>query len=516
LPRCSTVKPVLLPALLALLAAGCPPPRPQPPPDTSEPAMEPLALQQARLYPETVTKRFVSLVDFEDAPNGPRGFKQADLFTIEPAAPQGRVRFVVHITRTGAGALEVLLPAQAGLVMKIPHIHDFSGYTLLGLAVHSEALRDDLRVELTTDNASWRSPRTLVQPGWTHVLIDIRRLQREPGFDIRGVRTLRLSFGEAAEPVAFGLDDVILIDNARDLTPVPSGFWLRKEGLDYRLRLPGDSREVAIRQGDDALWREGFFRPVVGVCGPGRMPATAGESLERMGARRIGSLEILEHNRVRVRLRNTWYFPTRGGEWLSMSVRRLAIEHTFWADGRCATCVELNNAGGPEIAAVRLRAPRRAAWAVHDRRQELLLSPFHGPVGLWQYLLAPAIPEAAAMESNYMRPPPVRISLGRQDAYAPGDADRDGFDESQGCYFLAAAPGGHCRFSVRPPPEGLVNPAFRIQGPWGVDVSVQTAGRAVRDVGRADDGAVVFMLEGRFYEELPVEVTGPPAEPPPG
>ena len=493
---------------IVLLSAGCPPTAPPTPPP--EPGMEPLALQQARIYPETVTKRFVSLVDFEDSP-GARGFQQAKLFSISPSRPPARAAFAVNVTRTGAGALEVLLPPEAILVMTVPHIHDFTGYSLLALAVHVEAARDDLRVELTSDKASWKSHRTLVQPGWNNVLIDIRRLASEPGFDIQGVRTMRLSFEEAAEPVAFVLDDVILIDNARDLGPVPPGFVLHKEGLDYQLALPNPSRRLDVRQGDDALWREGALRPTVAVAAPGRPLPAAGESLERLGARRVGAFDVLEYNRTRLRLRNTWFFPTRGGEWLSMSVRRLAIEYTLWADGRCVTSVELNNAGGLDLGSLRLRAPARAAWAGLDAREELLLSPFHGPVGLWQYLLPAAIPRGQVLEANYLRPPPVEIALGRKDLFAPGDADRDRFDESQGCYVLAAAPGGHCRFTVTPGPEGLVNPAFRILGPWRGDVSVQTAGRAVRAFDLADDASLVFVLEGFFTDPFPIEVAGSPA-----
>ncbi|MCY2923830.1 MAG: hypothetical protein NT031_00040 [Planctomycetota bacterium] len=498
---------------ILLFSAGCPRPEPATPPPNPGPVMEPLALQQARIYPETATKRFVSLVDFEDSPTGPRGFKQVELFSISPARPAARTAFAVNLTRTGAGALDVLLPPDTNLVMNVPHIHDFTGYCLLALAMHVEAARDDLRVELTSDKASWKSHRVLLQPGWNNVLIDIRRLASEPGFDIHGVRQMKLSFEEAPEPVGFALDDVILIDNARFLAPVPPGFRLRKDGLDYQLTLPNPTHRADIRQGDDALWREGSLRPGLAVSAPGREPAVIGESLERLGARRVGEFVVLEHNLARLRLRNTWFFPTRGGEWLSMSVRRLAFEYTLWSDGRCVTSIELNNAGGLELGSLRLRSPAPGAWAELGERPEVLASPFRGPVGLWQYLLPPAVPRGAVIAANYLRPPPVEIALGLKDAFAPGDANRDRFDESQGCYVLAAAPGGHCRFSVTPGPEGLLNPAFRVLGPWRGSVSVQTAGRVIRHVGLTDDGSAVFVLEGLFSDPFPVEVAGDLASP---
>ena len=156
-----------------MLLSGCrlsPPVKPPAPPENTP---DPLPLQQARAYGETVTGLFVSLVDFEDAHDGPKGHSQVELFSIAPSDKRGRRKFVVNITRTGAGAMEVTLGPGASLAFASPDIHDFTGYTLLTMALYSEALRDDLQVTLVSESGNWTSHRTLLTPGWNNVLVDI-------------------------------------------------------------------------------------------------------------------------------------------------------------------------------------------------------------------------------------------------------------------------------------------------------------------------------------------------------
>jgi len=306
-------------------------------------SVDPLAVQQAGAYGETATGIFASLADFEDVPAGQRGYTQVGHFTIRPEAPGGQRGFVVNVTRTGVGALEVDLPAGSELVFAAPHMHDFTGYRLLSMALYSRSLRDDLQVRLLADGGSWLSHRTLVLPGWSNVLIDIQRLGEAKGFDVTAVESIRLGFADAAGPVRFNLDDIMLIDNARTIRPTPPGVVLRKSGLDYSLTLPGRAGKIDLAQGADGLWRLGGLQAEVRLGGPGEKAAGGGEHLELMGERRVGQVELLEHNRIRLRIANTWYFPTRAGEWASLAVRRIRWEHTFYADGRWVTEGMLNN-----------------------------------------------------------------------------------------------------------------------------------------------------------------------------
>lgn len=500
---------VLATLLLGVSLAGCQPMAERAPSAAGNrgerPTVDPLPVQQARAYPETATGRFVSLADFEDAPGSIAGFRQVEQFSVAPGAPAADRRFVVNITRTGAAALAVTLKAGGRLVFDIPHVHDFTGYSLVSLALHSETLRDDLRVTLATDRAGWTSHRTLVRPGWNTVLIDIRRLGEAESFDVADVRKLSLAFDGADGPVTFHLDDIMIVDNRREIRPVPRSIRLLKNGLNYSLTLPHYDRAIPLAVGADGLWRLGGRQACVQLADPGAAPAGDREQLELMGTRRLGAVELLEHNPVRLRLANTWYFPTRVGEWASLAVRQIRWEYTFYADGRWVTHVRLNHPGGRPIGTVRIRLPQEVAWAGRGQARELLVRRFTGTVGQWSYLLAPPGMRRETMHRNYVSPGTIRPTLAVAGEPAPGDGDW--FDETQGCYSLRAR-GGNCRFTIIPPPGGLLDPLFRVAGRWTGSVSVNSEGLPIREVVRLDDGAVLFAVPGLVKRPTAVEVTG--------
>ncbi len=472
-----------------------------------EPDREPLALQQARAYPETVTGRFVSLVDFEGAGSGPRGFEQIGLFSIRPDRPEGERRFVVNVTRTGSGAMEVNLPAGSQLVFTVPDYRDFTGYSLVSFALHSETLRDDLCVTLTTGSVAWTSHRTLVLPGWNTVLIDIQRLQSLESFDITNVGEIALSFADAAGPVRFNIDDIMLVDNARQLRPVPKGVTLYKAGLDYKIVLPHRPRPLLLTQHGDGLWRFDGGQITVQLAPPGVVLPPGGERLELMGPRRIGRVEVVETNPIRVRLTNTWYFPSRAGEWVSLGVRQIRWEHTFYGDGRWVTHVEVNNSGGRQIAVLRMWLDEDGVWSEGAVSRDLLVREFAGPIGRWGFLRAPNGLQKQTLQKNHSASGSVETTIADGDAFAGGDFDRDRFDESRGCYFLKSVK-GHCRFRIVPPAEGLLNPVFHIAGPWVDRVSVNGQGLAIRNVVRLADGSVLFAVPGWVRRRMAVEVVG--------
>jgi len=493
--------------LLLALAGGCDAFRPAaaPPPPAPVSSMDPLPVQQARAYPETVTGEFVSLADFENTPGGPSGQDQLKHFSV--TGGEGIRTYVLNVTRTGAGALEATTTKNAELVFEIPDVHDFRGYTLLSLAVFCETLRDDFRITLTSDRAAWRSHRTLVRPGWNTVLIDIQRLGAVPDFDISAVRTLRLGFADVDTPLRFNLDDIMLINNTRPLTPAPAGMKLLKTGLNYALTGGKLPQPILVSQGEDGLWRlGGAVKQEIHVAAPGRK-AGEGESLQAMGPVRVGVVEVLERNLCRIRLANTWYFPARPGEWANLAIRQIRWEHTFYPDGRWVSSVELNNAGGSELGPVRLTPFGPVALTGTGLVDSIPSLEQPGSVARWSYLWAPSDEVGRRMAANYLEHGQIRQTMG-QPAWAPGDEDRDGFDETQGCYVLAADQAGHCRFLLTPPPGGLASPIFRIVGKWEGRVAVNSEGLLIRDIVTLDDGSILFSLPGLINRPTAVEITG--------
>ena len=467
--------------------------------------LAPLPIQQARAYGETVTGLFVSLVDFEDTPDGPSGFDQVEYFTIGPAGRTGTRKFVVNVTRTGTGALG----PESQLIFTSPDVRNLAGYTLLTMALHSEALRDDLQVTLVSPSGNWTSHRTLVTAGWNNVLIDIQRLASVERFNITRVRELRIAFAEAAGDVTFNVDDIMLINNRRRLEPTPPGVTLAKRGLDYELTLPGrGAKPLQLRQCADGLWRLDRHQAAVRLAGPGEELSPGRDDLRLMGRRKVGRVAVVECNPIRLRLINTWYFPTRAGEWASLGIRKIRWEYTFYGDGRWVTGVRLNNAGGQEIALAALLLGESAAWddgAVGDARSEV---DFVGPVARWNYMWAAPGANRQAMEQAYMDPGHIEVLMGRGDVFAPGDANHDRFDESQGCYFLQADRAGHCRFKLYPGSTGVHGAVFRVAGRWGGKVSINVAGLAVRIAARLGDESVLFVVPAHITRPTRIEVTG--------
>jgi len=434
-----------LTATILAVLAGCAGPTPPAPPSPA--AGEPLTVQQRRAYREAAAGTFVSLADFE--PTTAEGLRRTDQVRHFAVTGGGTCREVLDVTRTGTAALAVTLEPAAALTCTLPAVRDLRPYTLLSVAIHLDEIRDDLRVTLGDGDGRWHSRRRLVRPGWNTVLIDLNDLRGVDAIDLGRVRTLTFGFVDAVEPVAFGLDDILLIDNRRYVKNTPEGLTLMVDGLSLTLRAAGGDW-IRFRAGGDGLWRPDGAQPVVRLTGPDAAPAGDGEDLRLMGDRRLGRVELIEVNPLRVRIANTWYFPPRPGRWIDLDVRQIRWTYTFHADGRCITHMALNNAGGKVLTAVHLAAGRTAAWS--DGHE--------GPT--WRrtgsdllavdcaLLTIPPGDGAAAVRLNYRRPAPMVVHLGR--------AVGDGFDETAGCY-AAAAVNGRCRVELRP--DGPLDRACR-------------------------------------------------------
>jgi hypothetical protein len=465
-----------------------------------------LELQREKAYPDLPPGQRIILVDFENSAAG-KGYDQLRRFSFTPQEKSGQCRYVVNVTRTGAGALQASLAPGATLLLEVPSDADFISCGLLSMALRMPYIRDDLTVTLVGETTTWTAPRVLVKNGWNHVLVDVSRAGKGGDFDLRGVQFVGLSFPSASGDVAFTLDDVMLCPAERNITPSPRGMTVRRIGNDYELTRSSPSDIVGIAQSADGLWRVGELQPALQVVAENQpLPADEEEHIDALGPRRIAQVELIECNSARVRFGVAWYFPGRSGQLASMPARKTLWEYTFYSDGRCAIHAELNASGAKIGDKVRLAMPREAAWAGDGvrRGREITLA---GPVGRWNLLDVPPSEAGKILLQNYLHPGRVKLVLGEVDHFAPGDADRDCFDESQGCYFLQAR-AGHCRFVLFPPQEGLLNPAFRIGGEFHSGARANVDGRILRDIAILEDGSAVFFIRGRFVRPIRVEVSG--------
>jgi hypothetical protein len=459
------------------------------------------------VYPETVTGRFISLADFENVPGEPPGRAQIEHFTIIGDPQQGRTEFALNITRTGAGAMRVLLPRGAQLVYDIPHVQDFTGYTLLQASVYTDAPRDDLRVTLVSDTGQWSSPRKLLTGDWTTVLVDVQHLADEADFDIRNVEQIVFWLASPSGQLEMYVDDILLVDNRRPLRPTPRGISARIRGLELSLALPHWPEPLQLSPGPDGLWRFEQHQVHLALTGERADQKPAG-ALDAMGTVRIGRMEWLERNDVRLRLATTWYFPSRLGEWVSLGIRQIRWEHTLYPDGRWVVSMRLNNAGGPEVRSLTLRCPRAAAWAQPDRIGLAATSGVQSLSGpIWRcamQMVGPGVDEEASLQQAYLRPGRVRLLLGSKAFFAPGDGDKDRYDESQGCYHLRAED-GYCRFVIEPA-AAQVHPVVVIRDAQTGPITLSAGGMAIRDYHRTEQGHVILRLPGRLTRPTTVEL----------
>lgn len=486
----------ILPALATLVLGSCT----APPTASDRYRLDPLAFRQRRAYAEAVGGRFVSLADFEDAPGTP-GYRQINDFSVVGGDSGGSRSFTVNVTATGSGAMGVLLHPGAKLRFDLPDIRNFTGYTLLSVAIHSRQLRDDLEVSLSGPAGEWTSSRRLLRPGWNTVMVDLRKAAGPSGFPLTDVRAIHLRFTDAADDVRFELDDVLLIDNRREISPVPEGIALRKEGLDYLILLPGRDDALWMSQSPDGLWRLGDGQAMLTLGGGD------GEQLDVLGDRRIGHVELIEHNSVRVRLVSTWYFPDRPGAWVSMAMRKVRWEHTLYGDGRWVCSVEVDAAGAEQFSGLRIRLPSVSAVAGIGLTDRIDEPDFSGPSARWSWLEAAPGGDGGLQRDSYLSKQVIQPSSAPADSYAPGDVDRDGFDESQGCFAIFAQ-SDRCGFIVKPAGGPLVSPVFRVIGRWSQKPVVTVAGMRIRRVLLLDDGSVLFVVPGLVKHAAVVEVAG--------
>lgn len=113
--------------------------------------------------------------------------------------------------------------------------------------------------------------------------------------------------------------------------------------------------------------------------------------------------------------------------------------------------------------------------------------------------------EAASIAADYAEPARVGATSGRVLTDVPGDLDADGFNESQGCYELAAD-AGVLRFAFDPAGRLRYQPVFRVHGTQGLRTWVYVDGRIIQSTGRDAQGRLVIRLPEVVSRPLSVEV----------
>lgn len=319
-------------------------------------------------YDDLAGRRFQVVADFEDP-------VQASLFRLEPAGADDSIGISTDRAQlqTGVGSLRVSFsrPGERLACAAFPESQwgfprDWSKYHLLLLSVYSPRQIGGLLISAcsgSTVEYRYETPPLLLMPGWNLLRLDLGDMAEQ--IDLADLRSLEFRLVSLEEPIDLFLDDLILVDNARELfsTPErqPGDFYARTAGR--RLVIGAVDRfELTFSKGRIRQWFDtGFDRSRIhNLVGPGAMgpmpaptcdPQAPVSDIQDAG-RRLGAGTTLETYQslvsatpLRIVVQGEWRYtppntPPSDGDpyhrWL----------YTIYRDGR--VYVECSGAAGPD------------------------------------------------------------------------------------------------------------------------------------------------------------------------
>ncbi len=308
-----------------LVASGCTPP-PVQITDTSGPK----ALDRfVAAYPEDlVSKRFQVVADFEEP-------KQAGLFRREPDRDAQAVQITTARARqdTGAGALRVSLlnSSQQVVVADAPEsqwsLHaDWAPYQLLLISVYSPRDQGGFRFSIRSGMNTplvYQHTRTFLKSGWNQLRIDLGDVAE--AIYLGDVREMRFWCDPLDSPIELYLDDIILVDNSRELVANPGNTpgELSLKSAGRRLMVTAAERfELVFHQGRIRQWFDlgsdpqrlhnlaggGCLGPIPVLMGPRGEVTLEAAQWSQLGPVAESYQTVVEASPVRVVIHGEWRF----------------------------------------------------------------------------------------------------------------------------------------------------------------------------------------------------------------
>ena len=209
-------------------------------------------------YDDLASKRFRVLADFEKPAQGA-------LFRLEPAGGLGRIAISTERaqSKTGVGALKISLVRSSERVVCADSpgsewgLHrDWSRYHLLLFSVFSPRRLGGFRFSVgsgTDLQLVYAHPRILLNAGWNLIRIDMGDLADH--IDLADVRELRFWCDPLDTPTDLYLDDLLLVDNARDVFVSPE-----QEPGDLYVRVQGRRLVVGALERFELVFSRGQIR----------------------------------------------------------------------------------------------------------------------------------------------------------------------------------------------------------------------------------------------------------------
>ncbi|MEP0841900.1 MAG: hypothetical protein HRF43_04230, partial [Phycisphaerae bacterium] len=229
-------------------------------PSAGGPGGTPTLDRMMKTYEDLASRKFQVLADFETP-------AQATLFHREPPRGGGQVELTTRQSRreTGVGGLRMAFTdsSQRVWAADTPEgqwalLRDWTPYNLLIFSVFSPralsgfhfSARSGTDVPLT-----YAAPRIALEPGWNLVRIDLGLLSDQ--INLADVRELRFWCDPLESPIELCLDDLILVNNAKQVfgssPAAPGELYVRAEGA--RLVVgSGERFELVFSEGIIRQW----------------------------------------------------------------------------------------------------------------------------------------------------------------------------------------------------------------------------------------------------------------------
>ena len=220
----------------------------------------PTADRLVSTYEDLASKHFEIVADFESP-------EQASMFRVETPDSPGAVRFSTERARpeTGTGSLKMTfidskerIVAQDRTDAQWSLVRDWSKYQLLLMSVFTPRKLGTFQVNVRSGTdvpLTYTASRIMLNPGWNLVRIDLGDLQEE--VNLADMRALGFGCDPLETPVELYLDDVVLVDNTRQVfgptEPRDGELYVRSEGR--RIAVGAGGRfEVIFSRGQIRQW----------------------------------------------------------------------------------------------------------------------------------------------------------------------------------------------------------------------------------------------------------------------
>lgn len=229
--------------------------------ETAKPTTEPSADPFVSVYRDVVPGRYVLLADLESP-------DQELLFRNEPPYAPGKIGITQDRARveTGSASIKVsLYTSDQWLVAADSHDgrrtlpRDWTRFQMLIFSVFSPRKLGGFRFAARSGSndlaLSYEHSRIFLEPGWNLIRIDLGDLADH--IDLGDVRAIQFGCNPLDTPVDLYLDDIILVDNTRDILKTPAkrkgDLYLRAGG---RRMVVGalDQFELIFSRGQIIQW----------------------------------------------------------------------------------------------------------------------------------------------------------------------------------------------------------------------------------------------------------------------